>query len=224
MNLDEMQEQWQHLEQKLDRSLTLETELARRVILQPARRRVSWLALWPAFDVFLCAGALLLLGSLLGNHWSNWRLSTPAAVIFGCMIALLINSVWQLNLVSEIDWTGPVAAIQLSLGRLRMAKVRQFKWIILLSPLLWICGLMVAIEWLDVFTGGRARILDKIDPTWIVANYVIGIVFVPAGYFVARMLAARRQNHPWWQSVLDGISGQSLKLAADDVQHWAELQ
>lgn len=224
MNLDDLQHQWRQLEQKLDRSLQLETELARRVVLQPARRRVSWLAFWPALDVVLCVGGLLLGGSLIGDHWSNWRLTIPAGAIAGCIVALLINSIWQLNLVAALDWSGPVATIQRSLGLLRLAKVRQFKWIILLSPLLWICGLMVAVQWLDAFAGGQAGIFDKIAPSWIVANVAFGILFIPAGYFVARLLAARCGNSPWWQSVLDGISGTSLKLAAADVAHWADLQ
>jgi hypothetical protein len=68
----------------------------------------------------------------------------------------------------------------------------------------------------------RVNILDKLNP-WIVANYAFGVLFVPLGYLVARVLAERCHRHRWWQAVLD-ISGRSLKVAALDVERWASLQ
>jgi len=49
--------------------------------------------------------------------------------------ALLAASIRQLERVAKLDWCGPVAEIQSSLERLRVVKIRQFKWIMLLSPL-----------------------------------------------------------------------------------------
>ena len=119
----------------------------------------------------------------------------------------------------------PVAEIQSSLARLRVAKIRQFKWIILLSPLVGFCGLMVGLYWFfGRLSDDRVNILDQLDPWWIVANYAFGVLFVPMGYFSARVLAERCHRHRWWQAVLDGISGNSLKAAALDVERWASLQ
>jgi hypothetical protein len=50
------------------------------------------------------------------------------------------------------------------------------------------------------------------------------VLFVPLGYLVARVLATRCHGHRWWQAVLDDISGNSLKVAALDVERWASLQ
>lgn len=224
MRLEELHEQWQRLDQKLDQSLALQTELARRLVMQPARQRVTRMAVWPAIDIVACVGGLLLCGAFLGGHWRDWRLVAPASVVMLCGIALLISSILQLDRVSRLDWSGPVAEIQGSLERLRSVKIQQFKWIILLSPLLGFCGLMVGLHWLvERLSDHRVNIFDKLDPSWIVGNYIFGVLFVPLGYFVARLLAERCQGYRWWQAVLDDISGRSLKAAALDVGRWASL-
>ncbi len=225
MQLEELQQQWRRLDQKLDQSLALETELLRQVVMQPARRRVNRLAIWPAIDLVFCVGCLLLSAAFLSGHWRDWHLVVPASAVMISVIALMADNIRQLERVARLDWCGPVAEIQSSLERLRVAKIRQFKWIILLSPLVGFCGLMVGLHWLfGWLSNDRVNILDKLDPWWIVANYAFGVLFVPSGYLVARFLAERCHSHRWWQRVLDDISGNSLKAAALDVGRWASLQ
>lgn len=236
MQLEELQQQWQRLDQKLDQSLALQTELVRRVVMQPARRRVNRLALWPALiDVAFSVCVLLLVGACLGDLWGDWRGVAPASVVMIGAIALLIISIRQLQHVAKLDWCGPVAEIQSSLERLRIAQIRKFKWIMLLAPLVGFCGLMVGLHWVferfafskvgaGELTDGRIKeILDTLTP-WIVGNYVFGVLFVPLGYLVARVLAKRCHGHRWWQAVLDGIAGNSLKAATRDFDRWASLQ
>ncbi len=81
---------------------------------------------------------------------------------------------------------GPVAELQTALERLRTTKIWQFKWIILFSPFVGFFALMVGLHWLfEWLSDDRVHILDKLDPRWIVANYVFGLLFVPLGYFFA---------------------------------------
>jgi hypothetical protein len=226
MRLEELQQQWQRLDQKLDQSLALQTELIRRVVMQPVRRRVNRLAIWPAMiDVVFCVGLLLLGAAFLSDHWRNWHHLAPASVVMIGATALLVSSIRQLERAAALDWCGPVAEIQSSLERLRVAKIRQFKWIMLLAPLVGFCGLMVGLHWgLERLSDDRVNILDKLDSWWIVANYAFGMLFVPLGYLVARTLAKRCHGHRWWQAVVDGIAGNSLKAATLDLDRWASLQ
>lgn len=225
MQLEALEQHWRLLDQKLDRSLALETELVRQVVLQPARQRVRRLAIWPAIDVAFCIGGLLIVGAFVSRQWHDWRLVLPASVVAVSFLTLLLDSVWQLERLSTVDWSGPVAVIQGSLERLRVAKIRQFKWIMLLSPLVGFCGLLVAVQGvLNWVSGGRADLLSKLDGGWIVGNIVFGVLFVPLGDFIARKLGQKCHRHRWWQSVLDGISGTSLKAATQEVDRWASLQ
>jgi hypothetical protein len=225
MQLEELQIHWQRLDQKLDRSLAVESELMRQLVVQPARRRVNRLAIWPAIDVVLSFVGLQLGAAFLRDYWGDWQLVAPACVVMIGLIALLADSIRQLVLVAQADWDGPVAAIQGSLEKLRLAKIRQFKWVILLAPLFGFCVLVVGVHWLLGWTSDdRARLLDQIDPWWIAINYAFGVLFVPMGYLLARALASRCKSRRWWQIWLDDISGKSLKAAARDIERWASLQ
>ena len=225
MHLEELQQQWQRIEHNLDHALALESEMVRQAILQPAHRRLNRVAIWPVIDLVFCACVLLATVTFLSNHWHNWYLALPAVVVIVGTIALLISSIVLLQSMAELDWSGPVAEIQGSLERLRATKIRQFKWIILFSPLVGFCALIIGLQWLFAWLSeGRVNILDKLDPWWIMTNYAFGILFVPLGYLLAGVLAKRCQRHRWWQSVLDGISGTTLKAARLDVQRWASLQ
>lgn len=225
MTFEALQLQWQSLDQKIEQSLTLQRELTKQIIIQPARRRIHRLAIWPAIDVAFCAIVLLLLGSFTYDHRQDWRIVLPSLIVACGAILLLADSVRQLLRIAELDWAGPVAAIQGSLDALRVAKIRQFKWVILLSPLVGFCGLIVGLHGLFEWqTEGQLLILDKLDRRWMIANFIFGILFVPAGYALASFLAKRCERLSWWRSVLDDIAGTSLKRARQDVEHWANLQ
>jgi hypothetical protein len=225
VQLEELQQQWRRLDQKLDQSLALQTELVRHALLRPARRRVNWLAVSPAIDLVLSIGVLLLGAAFLSGYWHDTRCAAPAAVIMAAAAAWLVACIRQLDLVAGLDWSGPVADIQSSLEALRVVKIRLFKWVILLSPLLGFCGLVVGLHWLfGWLTGGRVAVVDLLNPWWVAGNYAFGVLFALLGYLVAGVLAKRCRGHRWWQSVLDDISGTSLKEAALDVERWASLR
>ena len=224
MQLEELQKQWKQLDQKLDQSLALGNELMRQVVLQPTRRRVHRLAVWPVIDVLFCVVVLVFSMAFLSGHGRDLSQAAPAGVLILGAFALLASSIRQLHLVAELDWGGPVADIQTSLEQLRAMRIRQFKWIILFAPLVGFCGLMVGLHWLfEWLTVDRVKILDQLN-AWIITNYAFGVLFVPLGYFLARVLAKRCHQHRWWQAVLDDISGKSLNTAALDIKRWACLQ
>lgn len=225
MTLESLQQQWQMLDRKIEQSVALQTVLAKQLIVQPARRRISRLAIWPAIDIVFCGIVLLWLGSHVFNHRHDWRIVLPSLIVAFGAVLLLADSIRQLIRLSELDWAGPVAGIQQSLDSLRLAKIRQFKWIILLSPLVGFCGLIVGLhglfEWL---TEGRFLIFDHVHPRWVVANVVFGVLFIPAGAALAGYLARRCGHRSWWRSMLDDIAGTSLQRARRDVDQWEALQ
>lgn len=223
MKLEELHEQWRQLDQKLDRTLALGSELMREIVFQPARRRVHRLAFWPVFDLLFCVSVILFGVAFLGSRPRDENQVVPAVVLIVGTLGYLASCVWQLHLISLLDWSGPVAAIQAVLEQLRVMRIRQFKWIILLSPLLGFCALMIGLHWLfEWLTVDRVKILSQLN-AWIAANYLFGVMFIPVGYFLAGVLARRCSHYSWWQTILDDISGKNLKSATLDVQRWASL-
>lgn len=223
MQLEQLEHHWQSLNQKLDQTLTLQTEMLRHTVLQPARRRVNRLVIWPAIDIVFCLGLLFLGGIYVHDHWQETLQLFPAVTVMLGALALLLGTIWQLQRISELDWAGPVVTLQCTLDQLRVARIRQFKWIMLLAPLMGFCGFTVGIHWLLEWQS-EGRVQLQFHAAWVLANYIFGILFVPIGYFAARWLARRCDQHPWWQNVLDGISGTSLHSARQDVARWANLQ
>ena len=223
MQLEELQQQWQRLDEKLERTVKMNRELLRLAVTQPARRRVNRLAFWPALDTAFCAVVLLFAGSFLGKHWNTPSLVGPVSVMMIAAILLLNASIRQLILVSKLDWSGTVVDIQSSLSRLRMAKISQFKWIILLSPLVGFCGLIVGLQWLLDRLPEQHFIFDKLDPWWAAGNYAFGVLFIPFGHAVIRFLAKRFSGRGWWQRALADISGTNMKKTQEELERWASL-
>ena len=221
MQLEELQRQWQRLDDKLEETLKLESELLRQTVVPSTRRRVDRLAIWPALDIAFCLVILLFAGSFLGDHWLVWSIVGPATVVMVAATMLLIDSIRQLVRVAEIDWCGTVVDIQSSLSRLRITKIRRFKWIILLSPLVGFSGMIVGLQWLLDRLPEPHFILDKVDPWWVVANYAFGVLFIPVGYAAIRFAAKQFRTRGWFQRVLDDVSGTSIKRVEQELERWA---
>ncbi|CAN5375938.1 hypothetical protein BH10PLA2_BH10PLA2_34440 [soil metagenome] len=223
MELEELQRGWQRLDEKLERTVTMNAELLRLAVVQPARRRMNRLAFWPALDIAGCVMVMLFAGSFLGNHWPVWSLVSPAIGLMAGALLLLLASIRQLIIVSEIDWSGTVAGMQSSLTRLGLLKISQFKWTILLSPLVGFCGMIVGLQWLLDRLPEQHFILDKLNPWWVAANYAFGVLFVPIGRFVVAFLAGRFHSRGWWQRALDDLSGTSVKRSLEELTRWGSL-
>ncbi len=223
MELAELQSQWQRLDQKLERTLNLESEMFRMAVTHPARRRINRSVIWPAIDIVVCVAIFLFVGSFLYRHWNVWFLATPAGVVMLAAILLLGDSIRQLIRVSEINWDSPVVDIQSALSQMRIAMIRQFKWIILLCPLVGFCGLIVGLQWLMDLLPQRHFIVDKLNPWWVASNYAFGLLFIPFGHIIVRFLARQFGNRGWWQQVLDGISGTTISKARAELERWNSL-
>jgi hypothetical protein len=223
MQLEELQRQWQSVEEKLDRTMAIEGELLRQTVLKTTRSRVNRLAIWPTLDIAFCLVIVVFSGAFLGDHWDVWALAAPACIVVVAAIVLLIDSTRRLVHVATINWSGTVVEIQASLSQFRAAKIRQFKWIILFSPLVGFSCLITSLQWMLDRLPQPQLILEKVDPLWVTANFIFGALFVPFGYLAIRFFATRFQTRGWFQRILDDISGSSVRKAEREVERWISL-
>src|SRR5262245_61454611 len=107
MELEELQNAWQGLDQKLDRAIALQAELVRQAVVKTARRSSNRLAFWPAVDICLSIGTFVFCVAFLNAHWGQWPVMLPAGILAAGAVALLADSVRQLEIVLPLDWTGP---------------------------------------------------------------------------------------------------------------------
>ena len=220
MQLEELQRQWKSLDEKLEQTLKLDRELFRLTVSRSTRRRMSRQAVWPVLDLGFGLLVMVLTGSFLGNHWGAWSLVGPAIVVMIAASLLLAASIHQLHGIAEIDWCGSVVEIQSALSRLHLARIRQFKWVILLSPLVGFCGLLVGLQSLLDRLPAPVLIFDQLNPWWVASNYAFGLLFIPFGHRLVRLLARRFQDRAWWRRVLADLSGTSMRRAREELAHW----
>lgn len=221
MQLNELEQRWQQLDQKLDRTLALGSEFMKQLMVKPAQRRINWHAFWPALDIAFCCMVLWPTGSILYQHGHQASVLFPTLITMASTLALLISCIYQLQLTADIIWDGPVVAIQTKLEILRVAKITQFKWIILLSPLAGFCGIVTLLHGLFAWqSDNRFNFIDRIHQPWLMVNYIFGVLFLLFGHLLAGYLARKFQHHRWWQALLDDISGKSLNTAAADLRKW----
>ena len=224
MQFEDLEKHWQQLDNKLDQILASNNELLRHRFSNTAQHRVNRLAKWPYLDILFCGVVLFMSGSVLAEHFHRTAVAFPAAVLMVAAVALIIDSVRQLNSIASVDWSKTVVEIQVAVGELRVSKLRQLKWILLLSPLVGFCGLIVCLQWLLDWLPVQHIIVDQLHLGWIIANYVFGILFLVFGVGILRFLSSRFKESVWLQKAFDGIAGSGLTKANEDLRRWAELQ
>lgn len=218
MQLEQLQAQWRLLDQKVEQSLSLQTTLLQQVCLQAARRRLNHLVVRPVIDLVFGFFVLLVSGSCLGDRWSSPSLAVPAAALMTAAIVFSIGNIRQLVIVHGMAWDGSISGIQVSMGRLRCARIHQLKWVILLSPLIWFAAMCVGAE---VLFGGD--LIRSADRTWVIGNIAFGILFIPGGIVLARLASNRWRESSFWKNMLDDISGRSLGQARRELDQWIEF-
>lgn len=191
MTHDDLQQLWLESTRQLEEgnpSLRFHLVEARERREDKVRSRLTRVKVVLWYETVLGAVAVLLAGSYLADHWAVLRLAVPALGLHLCTIALLATAIWQLVLLSGIDFSDPVVSLVRRLARLRAARSHSNRWLLFGSPLLWVLLVLVvpqALFGLDIYaiTG----------PAWVLGNLAFGgVVLLFAAWLV-------RTNPKWSQ-------------------------
>ena len=129
MELDELRQQWQQIDRKLERSLSLNLRL-----LTETRTRRSKLRLLP---LLLMQPLQFAIGVMLAAGFARFwlaNLATPSLFVSGLVmhalsVALMIDAVMRILLIARINVAAPVVTIQRYLALLRRWEICSFKCI-----------------------------------------------------------------------------------------------
>lgn len=220
MQIEELQKQWQLLDEKLDRSLRINGELLRQSVVGSARGRLTRWMIWPSIDIAASVFVAIFTIAFSTEHWATLGLMLPALALMAGAISLCVSSVRQIAMLSEIDWAGPVVSIQQTLAALHVVQTRQIYWILLTSPIVGFCGLIVVLQWLLDFLLEPHFILEKLNSRWLWGNVLFGIAFVVFGYLATRFFSSRFRNRSWWKNIEDNLAGRTVVRAREDLDQW----
>ncbi|HEV7609076.1 MAG TPA: hypothetical protein VGO61_17165 [Steroidobacteraceae bacterium] len=163
MELDELKRQWQELDRKLERSLSLNLRLLTE---SRARRTKRWL-----LPILLMQPLQFAIGLALTAYFARFwfaHLGTPSLFVSGMVVhamcvALMIDAVMRVLIIVRINYAAPVVTIQRYLALLRRREIHSFKWTWMLTflaaPAMLVVGAKV-VAGVDLWAVAPAAVID----------------------------------------------------------------
>ncbi len=218
MEFDELKTLWKETDRRLsalEPALRLNLRLARAGTLDQTRSKLRFVRLVLWYEVGFGVLAVLLVGSYLFDHLGTVRFALPAAALHLGAILTLGFAARQLVALGQIDYAGPVVAIQRRLAELRVVRARSNRWLLLSAPLLWALLIVVVphgLVGLDVYR--------SFGLPWVAGNFVFGLAILGAAAWVTRRFPASSRSSAFLRWLGDDLTGRKVAVASgflDDV-------
>lgn len=208
MERDIVLETWASLEaqlkqtQRLNDSIVVES-LGRRAQTPLQRERIF---LW--LEVAVNVLAIVALGSFAVDRFGS--LASACATLLG--IALLAMNAILISIavsLSRMDFDTPLIALQAELARIKKRRVALVGAALVAGPLLWAPLLVVLVAAAGVDP------VRALGVPYVAANFVFGVFVAGAALLIARLFGERLRTSRWIAGIIDTLSGQAYRQAAD---------
>ncbi|MGQ5249865.1 hypothetical protein [Xanthomonas arboricola] len=213
MELDDLQRAWHTMEQRLDQQTALTGQLLGEVRGHAAR--ASLRPLWASQTAqLLCAIALNI---VIARSWLA-HTDHAAAIIGGVVlqlwsIALAISALRQLQLVSQLDFAGPLLPTQRALAQLRRWRTRVAPWL----------GVAFWVLWVAVADAGWRTLTGMTLPhSWLLINVLVGVLGAIGTWLGYRRL--QRTRHPWLERIDTAHAGAGVIRAQNMLDEIARFR
>ena len=217
MELQELKELWQAYDAKLEKSVKLNVAVLQEMKLARTRSLTYRMGVFTVGELIIDFLAVVWLGSFMADQIHSVKFVIPALVLFGAALLSIASGIYRVVLLGQIDYSGPVAAVQEKLSLFQAEKLRATKWILLSATLIWTPLLIVVMKaFLDVDMYAV--------PGYLLANVVTGVVVLVAGLLLSKKLVNRIGHPGFVQALMDDISGRSLNAAIVSLQKVREFE
>jgi len=204
-DLDDMKQVWAEHDRKLDESIRLNRQLLSRENLSGARSELQRLAVLLGMEAAGWFLIMLLLGNFIYENIGAIRLASAAAALDVYAIGMFAALIRQMAAIRQIDYDGPVTAIQKQVGALRVLRIRTTQRALLAGTVVWapfaivICNVLFGIE--------------SYNLAWLGANVVFGLSLIPLAIWVSKRFSDRMDNSRFIQQLMNDIAGYNLNAA-----------
>lgn len=219
MDIEALQARWQQYDRKLDASIRLNARVVRELSMNHVGSALRRLSRSIAIELLINLGGLIWLGSYAAERLKEPCYLAPAAALALFALWLNISCAVQLARLGRIDYSAPVLAIQKQLEALRIHRLGEIKWVLMLAPLLWTPLFIVGLNGLF---GLDAYALFGLG--WLGANLLFGVAAIPLLRWLAQKYSGRAANTPLLQRLLRDLAGQNLSAARDALAQLAEFE
>ena len=206
-DLDEMKEVWTAYDEKL--SIRLNRELLKTATLSKAHSAAQRLGWALGLEAVMWFAIVVSLGSFISSHFAVVRLSLCAAALDVYAIGMLAATIRQIVALRQIDYSGPVTAIQKQLAMLRVLRIRITQRALLGGTVVWAPFIIVAVR---AFLG-----VDMVNSLWLWlwANVAFGLCLVPLALWLSKTFGERMGRFPFIQRVMNDLAGRNLNAASE---------
>ena len=205
---EEMEAAWKAQSAKLDRTALLFTDQIRRESVSRIKTPLRGLIVSLWFEIALSFLGMLVMGGYLAEHITQFRYVWPAALMDLWFCATLISSIRQLLAATKVNYEEPIAGVQQQLGRLRILRLKTFRWLFLTGQIVWWMPFLITA--LRMVFGMEAY--RYFTPGFILGNIFTGVAMIPLLLLVLRKFRFAA-GASWYQRLADVIAGQSLAEA-----------
>lgn len=216
MEIQEMMSAFSALETRVEKAVSQQSELRNQLHESSLKSMKAKTQRSPALDIVVAGLALIATGGFVADNLNDLQLAPatagPALIVFALSIFTINVSVRQLILSSELDYAKPMVETQLVLAKLRKLRVRSTQLIFISVFALWfifpiLLGQMIV----------GAKFMLAINPTWIAANIIFGLLMVPVINWI--MLKSK-----YSKSIQDELAGKDVREAEEFVNQIREFQ
>jgi hypothetical protein len=217
MDIDELKTAWHTLDKRVNHSLALNLQTRRDYTMDRARASLNVLAWGPRIELTLDVIWAIFLGLFFARHFFELRFALPTLLLSAGVIVVIVSNARQLALLSGIDYSGPVLAIQHTLAEVYALRVRNSRRIFVFGPLLWTPLLIVGVRELGVDLYAVA------SGFWIAANLAFGLLVIAGSFWFSRRYAAKLRESTTAKKIADTFAGSSLTRAMTLVNEISEF-
>jgi hypothetical protein len=219
MNLEELKLNWAAHDQKLDAIIRLNLRLLNATKLNKTQSAMQRVSAFLVLDLVVNFIVVVCLGSFIADHIAAPRFVIPAVALDVFAFLLIVSSVRQLVLAKGVDYSGPVAEIQKKMEKLRIQKVKETKWTLVLATLLWTPLQIVALK---AFLGLDAYAL--LGSAYLFWNVIVGVVVIALAVWVSKRYANRMKRSSIVQGLMNTFAGYNLNAATQSLRNLEDFE
>ncbi|AKP52610.1 hypothetical protein [Cyclobacterium amurskyense] len=199
---------WKAQDSKIEQILKLNTEILKEQISQRSKKALFGLKAEKITGLVFGSLYLFILGGLLAytikySPFANNFFLVAIAVIFLINIKVFIDYIKHLVMASQIDFTGPVIAIQQELMELKFNLVRDMRFWYLQLP------------FYTLFQLGFIDFSSNIPMVWLVIQLVITFLFTLAAIWIFIHMKPKNASDKKVKWLIDMAGGKQIEKATE---------
>jgi len=201
-SLEEIKLLWNTYEQKLDRNYKLNLELLKRTNLDKAKnkiRKLTWMTgITLAFYVMV---TFFLVVFAIGNI-SSISVAVSSGILALWTLLISIAAIHELELISRMDYSAPVAELQKRMSQLKLVIIRYLRLGVWIFPLY----MVFVVMFFKVIFG--IDIVANADTGWLLWQLPVMLLFTLGAIWAQKKLSPKNAEKPWMNKLLSGNGSQ----------------